>query len=139
MVCLDAKSPTNPAILCLALQAAPTRFRNEMPKEAQFRVIWDSGASVTVMPHRLDFVGHYSKPPISIKLKGLSKGRNKARQGQVMWLIMDTTGMLRAIKVPAYHVPGCNTCLLSTSSLLQTYPAETISLKKGRLTLSGEQ
>jgi hypothetical protein len=27
---------------------------------------------------------------------------------------------------------------LSTSSLLQTYPAETISLEKGKLTLSGE-
>jgi hypothetical protein len=46
--------------------------------------------------------------------------------------------MLRAIKVPAYYVPGCNACLLSTSSLLQTYPAETISLKKGKLTLSGK-
>jgi hypothetical protein len=77
----------------MALQA-PTRFRNEMPKEAQFRVIWDSGASVTVTPHRLDFVGHYSKPLGSIRLKGLAKGLNIAGQGHVMWLIMDTTGML---------------------------------------------
>jgi hypothetical protein len=122
MVCLDPKSLS---------------FRNEMPKEAQFHVIWDSGASVTVTPHRSDFVGHYSKPLISIRLKGLVKGLNIAGQGHVMWLIMDTTGMLPAIKVPAYHVPGCNTHLLSTSSLLQMYPAETISLEKGKLTLSG--
>jgi hypothetical protein len=51
---------------------------------------------------------------------------------------MDTMGMLQAIKVPAYHVPGCNVHLLSTSSLLQMYPPETISLEKGKLTLSGE-
>jgi hypothetical protein len=47
-------------------------------------------------------------------------------------------GMLQAIKVPAYPVPGCNVCLLSTSSLLQTYSAETMSLKKGKHTLSGK-
>jgi hypothetical protein len=122
---------------CMALQA-PTHVRNEMPKEAQFHVIWDSGASVIVMSHRLDFVGHYSKPLVSIRLKGLAKGLNIAGLGHVMWLIMDTTGMLQSIKVPAYHVPDCNTCLLSVSSLLQTYQAETISLEKGKLTLSGE-
>jgi hypothetical protein len=111
---------------------------NEMTKEAQFCLIWNSGASVTVTPHRSDFVGHYSKPPISIRLKGLAKGLNIAGQGHMTWLIMDTTGMLRAIKVPAYHIPGCNAHLLSTSSLLQMYPAETISLEKGKLTLSGK-
>jgi hypothetical protein len=70
----------------MALQA-PTRFRNEVPKKAQFHVIWDSGASVTVMPHRLDFVGHYSKPLISIRLKGFLKGLNIAGQGHVMAVV----------------------------------------------------
>jgi hypothetical protein len=93
MVCFDAKSPSNPAVLRITLQA-PTHFRNEMPKAAQFHVIWDSGASVTVTPHKLDVVGHYSKPPISIRLTGLAKGLNIAGQSQVMWLIMDTTGMI---------------------------------------------
>jgi hypothetical protein len=92
MVCFYAKLPSNPAILYMTLQA-PTHFRNEMLKEAQFHVIWDSGVSVTVMPHRSDFVGHYRKPPISIRLKGLVKGLNMAGQGHV-WLIMDNTGML---------------------------------------------
>jgi hypothetical protein len=72
MVCFDAKSPSNPAVLCMALQD-PTCCRNKMPKEAQFCVIWDSGVSVTVMPHKLEFVHHYSKPLISIRLKGLAK------------------------------------------------------------------
>ncbi len=46
--------------------------------------------------------------------------------------------MLQPIKVPAYHAPGCNAHLLSTSSLLKTYPDETISFEKGKLTLSGK-
>ena len=136
MVCFDVKSPSNPAVLRMALQA-PTRFRNEMPKESTFRVIWDSGASVTVSPHRKDFVGEFSKPPIAIKLKGLAKGLNIEGQGHVMWLMLDTSGMLRAIKVPAYYVPGCTVRLLSTSSLTQTYPDEKIVIEEGKLTLSG--
>jgi hypothetical protein len=35
-----------------------------------------------VTPHILDFVGHYSKPLISIRLKGLAKGLNIAGQGR---------------------------------------------------------
>ena len=136
MTCFDIRSPSNPAVLRMALQA-PTRFRNETPKESMFRVIWDSGASVSVSPNRSDFVGPYSKPPIAIKLKGLAKGLNIQGQGHVMWLIMDTSGMLRAIKVPAYHVPGCNIRLLSTSSLTQTYSGEKIVIEEGKLTLSG--
>jgi hypothetical protein len=47
---INTKSPSNPAVLRMALQD-PTCCRNKMPKEAQFCAIWDSGASVTVMPH----------------------------------------------------------------------------------------
>ncbi len=136
MMCFDVKSPSNPAVLRMALQA-PTRFRNAMPKESSFRVIWDSGASVSVSPYKSDFVGPYTKAPVSVKLKGLAKGLNIQGQGHVMWLIMDTSGMLRAIKVPAYHVPGCNVRLLSTSSLTQTHPDESILIQEGKLTLSG--
>jgi hypothetical protein len=50
----------------------------------------------------------------------------------------DTNGMLRRIKVPAYHVPGCNVQLLSTSSLLQTYKNEHIYLDENKMRLSGD-
>jgi hypothetical protein len=33
----------------------------------------------------------------------LARGLNIVGQGHVVWLIMDTQGQLRAIKVPAYH------------------------------------
>ena len=137
MFCFEVVNPSNPATLRMALQA-PTRFRSSMPKESSFPVIWDSGASLSVAPHRSDFVGTYSKPPITLKLKGLAKGLNIQGQGHVMWAMHDTNGMLRGIKVPAYHVPGCNVRLLSTSSLLQTYKNEHIYLDENKMRLSGD-
>jgi hypothetical protein len=41
------------------------------------------------------------------------------------------------LKIPAFYVPGIKIRLLSTTSLLQTYPDETITIEAHRLTLSG--
>jgi hypothetical protein len=73
-----------------------------------------------------------------IKLSGLARGLNIKGQGHMMWAAHNTEGLLRVIKVPAYHVPGCMIHLLSTSSLLQTYIGEQIILDDVKLTLSGE-
>jgi hypothetical protein len=109
-----------------------------MPSGSPFDVIWDSGASITVSPNQLDFVRRYEKLPMMIKLSGLARGLNIKGQGHVMWAAHNTEGLLRVIKVPAYHVPGCKIRLLSTSSLLQTYLGEQIILDDVKLTLSGE-
>jgi hypothetical protein len=55
-----------------------------------------------------------------------------------MWAVLDTSGHLRALKVPAYYVPQARVRLLSTTSLLQSYPGETINMEAHQLTpLSG--
>jgi hypothetical protein len=86
----------------------------------------------------LDFVGRYEKPPMMIKLSGLARGLNIIGQGHVMWVARNMEGLLQVIKVPGYHVPGCKICLLSTSSLLQTYIGEQVILDDVKLTLSGD-
>jgi hypothetical protein len=121
----------------MALQA-PIQYNNEMRSGSPFDVIWDSSASITVSPDQLDFVGRYEKLPMMIKLSGLARGLNIKGQGHVMWSARNMEGLLRVIKVPAYNVPGCKICLLSTSSLLQTYIGEQIILHDIKLTLSGE-
>ena len=136
MMCVEAANPQNPALLRMALQS-PIRFQNAIPKESQHPVIWDSGASISISSDRKDFVGQYQKVPASVKLQGLAKGLHIAGQGHVMWAFHDADGQLRAIKVPAYHAPACRVRLLSTTSLLQTYPGETITIEADRLTLSG--
>jgi hypothetical protein len=54
-----------------------------------------------------------------------------------MWTVLDTSGQLRAIKVPAYYVPQARVRLLSTTSLLQSYEGETINVEAHQMTLSG--
>jgi hypothetical protein len=67
----------------MALQA-PIRYNNEMLSGSPFDVIWDSSASITVSPNRLDFVRRYKKLLMMIKLSGLARGLNIKGQGHVM-------------------------------------------------------
>jgi hypothetical protein len=54
-----------------------------------------------------------------------------------MWTVLDTSGQLRALNFPAYYVPQARVRLLSTTSLLQSYPSETINIEAHQLTFSG--
>jgi hypothetical protein len=117
-------------ILRMALQSTNC-FHKSLPKTATFPVIWDSGASISITPDRKDFLG-----PIT-QLQGIAKGLRIEGQGHVLWAIQDTLGNLRMIKVPACLVSCIKVRLLSTTSLLQAYPGETITIEAHQLTLSG--
>ena len=125
-----------PSCFKMALQA-PAKFRHAMKKESTFSIIWDSGASISISPNKDDFVGPITSPGIGTRLKGIVKGLSIQGKGHVMWTVLDTTGQLRAIKVPAYYVPQARVRLLSITSLLQSYPGETINMEAHQLTLSG--
>jgi hypothetical protein len=131
---LDMPSPS-----CFRMvMQAPSRFRNALRKESFFSIIWDSGASISISPDKDDFVGPLTSPGMGTKLKGIVKGLSIQGQGHVMWAVPDTSGQLRAIKVPAYYVPQARVRLLSTTSLLQSYPGETINIEAHQMTLSGK-
>jgi hypothetical protein len=98
---------------------------------------WDSGASISISPNKDDFVGPLTSPGIGIRLKGIVKGLSIQGKGHVMWAVLDTSGHLPGLKVPAYYVPQARVRLLSTTSLLQSYPGETINMEAHQLTLSG--
>ena len=100
-------------------------------------VIWDSGASLSISPSRDDFVGEIKSPPFGLKVRGISTGLKIEGVGQVAWSFEDTNGMLRTIKVPAYYVPEAGARLLSTTSLLQTYPNEKIVQEASYLWFGG--
>ena len=69
--------------------------------------------------------------------RSIARGLQINGQGEVTWEVHDTNGNLRTIKVPAFYVPGIKVRLLSTTSLLQTYKNESITIESNRLTLSG--
>jgi hypothetical protein len=116
---------------------APARFRNALKKESTFSVIWDSGASISISPDCDDFVGPMSSACIGMRLKGIVKGLSIQGQEYILWAVLDTSGQVKALKVPAYYMPQARVRLLSTTSLLQTYPDEKINMESHRLALSG--
>jgi hypothetical protein len=122
--------------LRMALQSTD-RFRESIPKTATFPFIWDSGASISINPDCKDFVGPINTLGPITQLQGIAKGLRIEGQGHVMWAMQDTLGNLRMIKVPAYLVSRIKVRLLSTTSLLQAYPGETITIEAHQLTLSG--
>jgi hypothetical protein len=115
----------------------PAKFRNAMKKESTFSIIWDSGASVSISPNKGDFVRPVTTAGVGTRLNGVVKGLSIQGQGHVMWTVLDASGQLGALKVPACYVPQAPVRLLSTASLLQSYPGETISMEAHQLTLSG--
>ena len=125
----------NPTTLRMAMQA-PGRFRDSLPSST-FSVIWDSGASISISPDKNDFVGPLESPGAITQLKGIAKGLRIEGFGHVMWTINDSNGNLRMVKVPAYYAPKVRVRLLSTTSLLQTYPEESIKIEAHQLVLSG--
>jgi hypothetical protein len=128
--------PTDPALLRMALKD-PLSFQASVRTTGETRVIWDSGASISVTPSMDDFLGPFSTTTTHDELQGLAKGLKICGQDHVLWVFPDMTGALHLIKVPAHYVPETQVRLLSTTSLLQTYQPETIFMEDCQLTLSG--
>lgn len=139
MVC-ESEMPTRLKNLAHALRAAftdPQSTRTEIGKDRHYDVIWDSGASISISFCRADFVGPIEDVSYGTKLVGIAKGLKVAGKGHVAWSFVDSTGMLRTLKVPALYVPGANVRLLSTTDLMKQYPDETLVMQDKRLVLSG--
>ena len=121
---------------------SPSRFRTALAStraSSQFPVVWDSGASICVTPDRNDFINYKNTPDVKT-VKGVNGNSSPVvGQGMVEWSVYDANGSLRKFKLPAYHIPNCKTRLISTSSLLNTYQGEHITIDGNSLKLSGIQ
>jgi hypothetical protein len=133
---LNKKSLLSNRTLKLALQA-PEKFRNEISKDSQYPIVWDSGASISITPYKQDFNGTLQMLNCGIKLQDVSEGLRIGGKGTVTWTVMDSAGMLHSLKLPALFVTGARMRLLSTTSLMQTYKGETVTATATELTLSG--
>ena len=135
---LSFESAPSPTRLQRLATMVPSWFHVASSKEKTKDVVWDSGASVSVSFDRNDFVGPLVKTTSSTRLNGIANGLKVDYQGHVVWPMQDVNGQLRSIKLPAFLAPGIKQRLLSTTSLLQTYNNEKISMDADRLTLSGD-
>ena len=75
--CYNASSPTH----------------SNKSKEKSFHVIWDSGASVCFTHDRDDFINFSSNSTLS-RLNSVGGGHAVHGEGEVLWSIVDSTGML---------------------------------------------
>ena len=110
------------------------------PKANTSPIICDSGACISIISDLSDFVGPVTSQGTITQLKGIAKGLQIKGQGEVTWAVQDQLSNLPLLKIPAFHVPNIKVRLLltsMTSSLLQTYPDETITIEPTQLTLSG--
>ena len=104
---------------------------------SQSKVIWDSGATASISNNRAHFVGELQPNTSHLKLEGIGSNLPIEGIGHVSWSVEDIHGNLRTIRLPAYYVPKTTSNLLSISSLLQTYPNESINITPTKLVLSG--
>ena len=110
---------------------------HEEDKVKLYRIIWDSGCTKSISPCKEDFVGPIEPAPWGLQIQGIASGLRVKGIGHVAWSVVDKTGMLRTIKVPAFYVPSAEARLLSISELLHAYPHEHIFFGTNYLELSG--
>ena len=105
-------------------------------KELTFPVVWDSGASVCITHDRKDFI-EFSSTSTLKQLHSVGGGHAVNGEGIVLWSVVDSSGMLRHLKVKAYYVPTSQVRLMSLNALLTRYDDETIKMNADHLILSG--
>ena len=87
------------------------------PTARTFPVTVDTGATITISPHRDDFV-EYTELSGSV-LQGLAKGLEINGTGLVRWRMQLDDGTFTDMEAPAYHVSTARCRLFSPQSYLQ--------------------
>jgi hypothetical protein len=73
-------------------------------------LIINSGTSLCITPHRLDFITYKTS---NMKIKDLSSSNKVAGEGLLRWKVEDRAGRVLNLDLPGYHIPGAEVCLLS--------------------------
>ena len=108
-----------------------------MSNDGSIPIIWDSGASISVMNDKTDFLTFTKVSPCHNNVMGVAQGLKFSGFGEVLWSFLDKMGTLRSFKLPALYIPSDTACLLSTTSLLQSYSGELIEQTGRGMRLSG--
>lgn len=111
-VVVNNPNPYQDERLDIRAAAYKTSFTKEMP------IVFDTGASMSVMPLREDFEDELEAPPIT-SMQGLKDKVNVIGVGKVSWTVFDMHGITRTIKTRAYLVPDGNIRLLSPQTYFQ--------------------
>ena len=123
-------------LLHRVLFTSPSSSYRNMINASRFSLIWDTGASISISPNKRDFI-KLSNPDNRITLLGISKGLKVQGQGIVRWNLIDESGAIRPLEVPALYVPNCKVRLLRPHAIIEQHPDETIDVTDNGMRLSG--
>jgi hypothetical protein len=74
-------------------------------------IVIDYGASLSIFPHRGDFVG--DKEQLNSTIQGISTVTKIAGVGTVHWTFKDVLGTIKIIEIRAYYIPDAGVRLFS--------------------------
>ncbi len=109
-------SATNPRELVESVRTKSVYFT---PHSADFPIVIDTGASMSITPCRDDFKGKLDPAPIT-ELHGLNSTSKVCGIGTVCWTVKDIFGVVRTIKTKAYYVPDASIRLFSPQVYFQS-------------------
>jgi hypothetical protein len=71
-------------------------------------ILWDTGATLSVTPHKTDYVTTIKITGSNQIMKGIAKGFKIQVIGEVEYNITTIQGDIVCIRTPAYYVPESN-------------------------------
>jgi hypothetical protein len=84
-------------------------------------IVIDSGASLSISPHRGDFVGDIEQ--LNSTIQGISTVTKIAGVGTVRCTFKDVFGTIKIIETRAYYIPDAGVCLFSPQVYFQEQQA----------------
>jgi len=119
------------------LATDPLAMLNLMEATHCFKIIWDSGASLSISHDPADFVNGIQPLDRPVKLEGIAAGLEIKGQGTVHWCVLDVKGRIRVLELPALYIPLGKQRLLSITSLTKVYQGENVMFNSTRGMLTG--
>ena len=119
------------------LATDPLAMLNLIEAAHCFKIIWDSGASLSISHDLADFVDGIQPLDRPIKLEGIAAGLEVKGKGTVRWCVLDVKGRIRVLELPALYIPLGKQRLLSITSLTKVYQGENVMFNSARGMLTG--
>ena len=108
-------------------------------EDADDHVLFDSGANCSCTFDKADFVSDIEDVPANSTVEGIGSGVKIEGRGIVAWTFVAENGMYRTLRLPCYYIPTVTQRIASLSSVMDSYPEESIVMSGGKMIMSGSK
>jgi hypothetical protein len=104
----------------LALHS-PAAFHAGLSTTDSFPIVWDTGASYSLCPHKSDSGEMLQSLDTPLQLNGLASGLAVTQKGVVNWIVQGDDGCQKILTTEASFAPGANVRLLLPQTYMQQH------------------